>query len=192
MTPGASVLLAGALLLARAVGVPCLVGGQVRDSGSPAQDSALRHPPPAFDTLRAAARPRADELRERIEDLRRRRMAEYLDLTESQSHSLERRLEELRRRQRAAHRERERLLAELRREVEGEGKADEPALRRRLDALRRTEEDRERALREFHAALSRELTAEQRARLQLFAERFQGRMAEGIRQLRERRGNVPR
>jgi hypothetical protein len=139
------------------------------------------------------------EQRRRLEDVRRRQMAEFLDLDAGQAEALERELRGFRRQHEELRRERRRLMEELRRTLGAESaqlrdrlrdlRGDEKAaLRDQLDALRRNAEARERALSEFRQRLSRDLTLEQQARLQLFAERFQKQLQEGARRIRERRG----
>jgi len=143
------------------------------------------------------------EQRRRLEDLRRRRMAEFLELDEEQAEALERELGAFRRQHEELRRERRRLMEELRRTLGAESaqlrerlrdlRGDEKAaLRDQLDALRRNAEARERALSELRQRLSRDLTLEQQARLQLFAERFQKQLQEGARRIRERRGALER
>jgi hypothetical protein len=138
-----------------------------------------------------------EELRRRVDELRRRRLAEYLRLDEELADRIDAELRAFREHQAELRIERQRMLDELRRAIDGaleDEDAFEDELSRHLDALRRNEEARERSLRELRENLSRGLTVEQQARLQLFAERFAREMrdrVEGFRDRRERIGPVP-
>ncbi|MFN2433471.1 MAG: hypothetical protein ABR599_11780 [Gemmatimonadota bacterium] len=166
--------------------------------------AALALPAAAQERPGADRAPRADTLRgspqlpaglaRRLDELRRRRLAEYLQLDSAGLEDLERELRAFRERQEELRRDRLRLLAELREDVGAGGPLEGalPAARRevlqhRLDALRHNAQERQRALEDLRRDLSRDLTLEQQARLHLFAERFQRRLEEGARRIRERR-----
>jgi hypothetical protein len=149
---------------------------------------------PADSVRRGGAMP--EELRRRVDELRRRRLAEYLRLDEELADRIDAELRAFREHQAQLRIERQGMLEELRRAIDAleDEDAFEDELSRHLDALRRNEEARERSLRELRETLSRGLTVEQQARLQLFAERFAREMrdrVEGFRDRRERIKPVP-
>ncbi|HEY7530606.1 MAG TPA: hypothetical protein VIC56_08030 [Gemmatimonadota bacterium] len=155
----------------------------------PAVGARAQHPAPAApvvppDSIHGRVMP--EELRHRIEDLRSRRLAEYLRLDEELAREIEAELREFRERQGELRRERQIALDELRRAIEAE--LNDADLRRRLEALHHNEQERERLLRDLRENLARGLTVEQQARLQLFAERFAREMRDRVELLHERRG----
>jgi hypothetical protein len=122
----------------------------------------------------------------RLEEFRRRRIEQALGIDSVGADLVEGELRRFRDRQLELRRERGRLLAELERALQASD-AGEAALRGRLDELHRNQEERERALSDLRERLAHDLTLEQQARLQLFAERFQRRLADGLQRIEERR-----
>ncbi len=157
---------------------------------SAAQTPPATRPAPAphvaGDTLARLSGAERPGLQRRLEELRRRRIEQALGIDSVRADLLERELRRFRDRQLDLRRERGRLLAELERALQASD-ADEAALRGRLDELHRNQEESARALSDLRERLSHDLTLEQQARLQLFAERFQRRLADGLQRIEERR-----
>jgi hypothetical protein len=130
------------------------------------------------------------ELQRRLDAFRLRRLQQALGVDSAKADAIEAELRRFRDRQFALRRERTQLLEELQRSLDA-GAADEATLERRLEALRKNQEARERDLSDLRARLARDLTLEQQAKLQLFAERFQSRLAQGLREIQERRSVYP-
>jgi hypothetical protein len=177
------------------MGTPCVALAQAVPPSS-----AIPGPPAQADSSRLGRRGDVDpRLRRRFEEVRRRRMAEYIGLNDQEAGELDRELREFRQQQGNLRQERERLLGELRRTLEERGPGGErpgdaaptperrTQLQQQLDALRRNTEARERSQRELQERLSQRLSIEQQARLQLFAERFHRQLSDGISRLRDRR-----
>ncbi len=140
----------------------------------------------ARETLTAGPRAPSPEMERRLEEFRRRRLEQALGIDSARAEAIEAELQRFRDRQLDLRGERARLVEELQRSLDVSG-GDEAALQRRLDALRQNQEERERALSELRERLARDLTLKQQAKLQLFAERFQSRLAEGLRNIEDRR-----
>jgi hypothetical protein len=156
----------------------------------PAAGQRPANPPPGgpADSLEQT-RELGTDVRRRIEELRRQRISEALRLDASQTERVEQELGRFRDRQLQLRGERERLLSELQRGLDQRQTSDAD-LERTLGELRRNQQERDQALVDLKERLAHELTLEQQARLALFAERFQGRMAEGLRRIREHRESL--
>lgn len=168
------------IALALAPGVPS-VEAQTPPAARPAPGS---HVP--GDTLARWPGREHPGMERRLEEFRRRRIEQALGIDSVGADLVEGELRRFRDRQLELRLERGRLLAELERVLQA-GEADEAALRARLDELHRNQDERERALSDLRERLSHDLSLEQQARLQLFAERFQRRLADGLQRIEERR-----
>ena len=151
-----------------------------------AQQSEARAETVAQETLGPGGHPAFPELQRRLDALRRRRLELALGVDSLKAGEVEAELRRFRDRQLDLRRERAQLLDELERSLDAAA-TDEAGLERHLDALRQNQEARERALSDLRGSLARDLTLEQQAKLQLFAERFQSRLAQGLRDIREQR-----
>jgi hypothetical protein len=151
-----------------------------------AQQTEARAETVAQETLGPGRRPAFPEFQRRLDAFRRRRLEQALGIDSLRAGEIEAELRRFRDRQLDLRRERAQLLDELQRSLDAEA-TDEAALERRLDALRKNQEARERALSDLRGSLARDLTLEQQAKLQLFAERFQSRLAQGLQDIQERR-----
>jgi hypothetical protein len=186
------VLVLVACLISAPVGAdrvgPACAAAQEASAGPAAavrQTGGVRRPQITSDTSRVGA-PGFPVLRRRFEELRRRRVAQFLHLDPAQADAVQREFVDFRRRQQELRVERKRLIDDLQDALDRRD-AEETLLRDRVDALRRNQQERERSVARLKERLSRELTLEQQARLMLFAERFQGEVAQGLRRIQERR-----
>jgi Spy/CpxP family protein refolding chaperone len=124
-----------------------------------------------------------NQIRENIETLRMYKLLEALDLTSEQSAEFLPALKEFRDAERKFQDERRALLQELEDALESE-KIDEKKLEETLTALEGTREEFQAEFVKFLQKARDMLTLKQRARLQLFEERFERRLRDSIRQMR--------
>ncbi|UCB53423.1 MAG: periplasmic heavy metal sensor [Candidatus Zixiibacteriota bacterium] len=123
------------------------------------------------------------KIRENIETLRMYKLLEALDLTSEQSAEFLPALKEFQDSKRKFHEDRRAFLKELEDALESE-ENDEKKLEQTLTALESTREEFQAEFTEFLEKARTMLTLQQRARLQLFEERFERRLRDSIRQMR--------
>jgi Spy/CpxP family protein refolding chaperone len=123
------------------------------------------------------------KIRENIETLRTYKLLETLDLTSQQSAEFLPALKGFRDAKRKFQEDRKTLLRELEDALESE-KIDENKLEQTLSALEGTREEFQAEFVNFLQKARAMLTPQQRARLQLFEERFERRLRDSIRQMR--------
>ena len=130
----------------------------------------------------------------RLERVRRERMARFVGLDSLVAERVDEELRAFRQRHAQLRLERSEILAEMSRAladsitVAATAPAERDArLQQNLEDLRRIDVERRDAIERLRESLSRDLTVEQRARLQLFAERFQHQLEEQARRIRDRR-----
>ena len=123
------------------------------------------------------------KIRENIETLRMYKLLEALDLTSEQSAEFLPALKAFQDAKRGFQEERRNLLRELEGALESE-EANQAKLEQTLTALEDTREEFQAELVKFLQKARSMLTLQQRARLQLFEERFERRLRDSIRQMR--------
>jgi len=123
------------------------------------------------------------KIRENIETLRMYKLLEALDLTSDQSTQFLPALKEFQDAKRKFQDDKRALLKELEDALESE-QIDEKKLRQTLAALESTREEFQGEFVKFLGKARAMLTLQQRARLQLFEERFERRLRDSIRQIR--------
>jgi Spy/CpxP family protein refolding chaperone len=123
------------------------------------------------------------KIRENIETLRMYKLLEALNLTSEQSAEFLPALNEFQDAKRKFQDDRRAFLKELEDALESE-KIDENKLEQTLTALEDTREQFQAEFVKFLQKARAVLTPQQRARLQLFEERFERRLRESIRQMR--------
>jgi len=123
------------------------------------------------------------KIRENIETLRMYKLLEALDLTSEQSTEFLPALKEFQDAKRKFQEDREAFLRELADALQSE-EADEKKLEQTLAALERVREEFQAEFVKFLTKARATLTLQQRARLQLFEERFERRLRDSIRRMR--------
>ena len=123
------------------------------------------------------------KIRENIETLRMYKLLEALDLTSEQSAEFLPALNEFQDAKRKFQDDRKAFLKELADALESE-KIDEEKLEQTLAALESVREEFQAEFVKFSEKARAMLTIQQRARLQLFEERFERRLRDSIRQMR--------
>ena len=123
------------------------------------------------------------KIRENIETLRMYKLLEALDLTPDQSAEFLPALKEFQDAKRKFQEDRRAFLQELEDALESE-EIDEKKLEQTLAALEGTREEFQAEFVKFLQKAGTMLTLQQRARLQLFEERFERRLRDSIRQMR--------
>ena len=123
------------------------------------------------------------KIRENIETLRMYKLLEALDLTSEQSAEFLPALKAFQDAKRGFQEERRNLLRELEGALESE-EANQTKLEQTLTALEDTREEFQAELVKFLQKARSTLTLQQRARLQLFEEKFERRLRDSIRQMR--------
>jgi hypothetical protein len=147
------------VLISLSIGLVTLLAG-----AAAAMEGTRREPPPPDEGL-------VRRVEERVEMLRKWRVLEALDPSEEVANRLLPLLSSADRRERDLSHQRERLIGELRRTLEGDARNEE-RLRGVLDALEVTERERCAARETLNRELAEMLNARQRARLVLALEEF--------------------
>lgn len=123
------------------------------------------------------------KIRENIETLRMYKLLEALDLTSEQSTEFLPALKEFQDAKRKFRDDREVFLRHLEEALESE-KTDEKKLEQTLAALEKVREEFQAEFVSFMTKARATLTLKQRAKLQLFEERFEKRLRDSIRRMR--------